>query len=378
MRKPKVLILTANYGNGHVQVARTLEQKMVLMNKAEVAIRDLFQETNPRLHEWTKKLYLKSYTRGGRQLYRLFYYSSQKLTKRKQLSLLSYGYSKLSKIITEEQPDAIINTFPTFAVPHLLMKANYAIPSYNVVTDYCLHQSWIHPNISNYFVATNLLRLKLMENGVRGEKIHVSGIPVHYQFEKSYERDQLVKKYRLNTELKTVLVVAGAYGVSKEMKDICKGLIKNNSLQLIVVCGKNTQLLEELELFFQQERRIHIFGYVTEMAELFELATCIITKPGGIILSEALAKNVPIILPRATPGQENENSLYFQKAGAALSFDRWEELVEGTYQLVKDEAKLKKMKDALAAIYVPDSANFITDRVVETFQWQQKKSISMR
>lgn len=69
---PKILILTTNYGNGHLQVARAIMEQFILAGHTNVVIRDVYQETNPRIHEWTKKLYLKSYTKKGKQLYRLF------------------------------------------------------------------------------------------------------------------------------------------------------------------------------------------------------------------------------------------------------------------------------------------------------------------
>ncbi len=370
--KPKVLILTTNYGNGHLQVARALEEQMKAEKNADVVVRDLYQETNPRLHEWTQKLYLRSYTKSGRQLYRLFYYSSQQFSKRQKI--FSYGYSKLSKIIAEEKPDAIINTFPTSAVPHYLMKTNTDIPTYNVITDYCLHYSWVHPTIAKYYVATQQLKSRLIANGIDPNKIAITGIPIQNQFEKTYYRQTLFNKYQLKPHLKTILIVAGAYGVSKEMKDICESLKRDDRLQILIVCGKNKQLYEQLLMKFQHEKHIRIFGYVTEMAELFELATCIVTKPGGIILSEATAKNVPIVLPRATPGQEKENALFFQSQGAAILHEKWERLVEETRQLINDEAKLKQMKASIANIYVPHATKSIIDDVLKTYYLETVQS----
>lgn len=365
MRKPKkVLILTTNYGSGHFQVARALEERFMLDNSTEVHIRDLYKETNPLFYEFTKKLYLKSYTKGGRQLYRMFYYGSQEITKRKQLLFFSYGYSILAKIIDEVRPDAIINTFPTNAVPQFLMKTNTTIPTYNVVTDYCLHQSWIHPAISKYFVATQQLKTQLIRNGIPQNKISISGIPIQHQFEQAFCRQTLLNKYSLEDDRKTVLLVAGSYGVSKEIKTISEKLIKEDRLQILIVCGRNHQLYEQLKKKYQHERFIRVFGYVTNLAELLELATCVITKPGGIILSEAVAKNVPIILPRTTPGQETENAQFFQEQNAAIAHENTKKLVIDTLNLINDEVKLGQMKSALKKIFVPNAAETIMNDVL--------------
>ncbi|MEH7390849.1 MGDG synthase family glycosyltransferase [Bacillus sp. JJ1474] len=374
MKKPKVLILTTSYGNGHIQVARALEEQFTLKKTAEVVIRDIYQDTNPRLHEFTKKLYLKSYTKGGGQLYRLFYYGSQKISKRKLTPHFPYGYSELSKIITEEQPDAIINTFPIQTVPYFLLKTKKTIPTYNVVTDYCLHYSWIHPRIDKYYVATPQLKLQLIENEMNEGKIVVSGIPVLDQFQQAYSLPYLFKKYQITPNLKTILLIAGAHGVSKEIKYICENLIRDKKTQILIVCGKNKKLYEQLQNKVQREKYIRVFGYVSEMAELLQLATCVVTKPGGITLTEAMVKNVPIVLLPATPGQENENAMFFQKNSAAVSFDKLEHLVKGIHKLTLDKVKLQQMKSSLGKIHMPHAAETIVNDVLQEY-WQQAKNI---
>ncbi|WP_413357189.1 glycosyltransferase [Robertmurraya sp. 2P01SA] len=368
-----MLILTANYGNGHIQVARALQERFALNDRADVSVRNIYQETNPRLNEWTRKLYLKSFTKSGKHLYRLFYYSSQEITKRQNILLFPYGYSTLNKIIEEEQPDAIINTYPSYAVEYFSKKTNKMIPTFTVVTDYCLHHAWIQPSIEKYYVATKHLQTILENNGVERNKIAITGIPVGKQFEESLSRSFLFNKYQLNPNLKTVLIVAGAYGVSKEIKYICEELQKNKNLQILVVCGKNEQLFTQLQEKYQLENNIRLFKYVTNMEELFDVATCVITKPGGIILSEATVKKVPIVLLGATPGQEKENALYFQNVGAAIFCEKWGQIAEEAQYLVMNEERLKKMKSSLAEISVPDAAKTIVQDVLDSYFWKKEK-----
>ncbi|WP_449619719.1 MGDG synthase family glycosyltransferase [Robertmurraya sp. Marseille-Q9965] len=373
MKKPKILILTANYGNGHLQVARALQERF-LNARADVSVRNIYLEASPRINEWTRKLYLKSFTKGGKHLYRLFYYSSQEITKRQNLLLFPYGYATLQKIIEEEQPDAIINTYPSHAVEYFLTKTNNRLPTYTIVTDYCLHHAWIQPSIVKYYVATQHLKNLLIKHDMDTNKIAVTGIPVESQFEHTYSQQALLDKYQLDGNLKTVLIVAGAYGVSKEIKYICEKLRRVKGLQILVVCGKNQRLFNQLETKYQEEKRILIFGYVDQMAELFELATCVITKPGGIILSESVVKNVPIVLLGATPGQERENALFFQSHGAAIFCEKWEQLVAETQNLVMDDERLREMKAAVAKLHVPRAAGEIVTDVLEAYYWHEQQN----
>lgn len=151
------------------------------------------------------------------------------------------------------------------------------------------------------------------------------------------------------------------------MKEICERLKDDPRLQLMIVCGKNEVLFEQLLLKYRDYKNITIYGYVTEMAELLKVATCVITKPGGIILSEAMAMKTPIVLPKATPGQEKENARFFQQQGAALWNEKLEQLVVETKQLLSDDSKLNEMKQALANLYFPRSTEAITTDILQDY-----------
>ena len=90
------------------------------------------------------------------------------------------------------------------------------------------------------------------------------------------------------------------------------------NLQVVVVCGKNEALKQDLlSLQKQNSDALKVFGYVENIDELFRVTSCMITKPGGITLSEA-ALQVPVILYKPVPGQENENAMYFERKGARV------------------------------------------------------------
>lgn len=85
--------------------------------------------------------------------------------------------------------------------------------------------------------------------------------------------------------------------------------------------GKNEALKQDLlSLQKQNSDALKVFGYVENIDELFRVTSCMITKPGGITLSEAAALQVPVILYKPVPGQENENAMYFERKEQQLSF----------------------------------------------------------
>lgn len=96
MNKQKILILTAKYGNGHIQVAKTLE-KRCMERGMDVIVCDLYQESHPLITEFTKYLYLKSFS-FGKQFYRLFYYGVDKMYNKRVMNVYyTMGRKNLNK-----------------------------------------------------------------------------------------------------------------------------------------------------------------------------------------------------------------------------------------------------------------------------------------
>lgn len=379
INNPKVLILTAHYGNGHVQVAKTLEETFQQRGIQNVIVCDLFAESHPVITDITRYLYLKSYT-IGKELYRLFYYGVEKIYDKKIATwYANFGRKRLKAILQQEKPDVVINTFPIIAVPELKKQTGMAIPVYNVLTDFCLHKIWIHHHVDRYFVATDAVKQLMEEIGVPSGRIAVTGIPIRPSFEVSMISDALYAKYGLSSGKKTLLIVAGAHGVLDNVKELCELFSTVPQLQIAVVCGRNKLLQEELqELSKEKPDILKVFGYVEKLDELFRIASCLITKPGGITLSEVAALQVPVVLYKPVPGQEHENALYFEKNGAAIVIREEEDIFLKTKELLQDDSKLRHMKDALRRIYRPYSAFRIVDTVLKENLVQEQPRVLMQ
>ncbi|MFB9759498.1 diglucosyl diacylglycerol synthase [Ectobacillus funiculus] len=379
INNPKVLILTAHYGNGHVQVAKTLEETFRQRGIQNVIVCDLFAESHPVITDITRYLYLKSYT-IGKELYRLFYYGVEKIYDKKIATwYANFGRKRLKAILKLEKPDVVINTFPIIAVPELKKQTGMVIPVYNVLTDFCLHKIWIHHHVDRYFVATDAVKQVMAEIGVPSGRIAVTGIPIRPSFEVSMISDALYAKYGLSPDKKTLLIVAGAHGVLDNVKELCELFSTVPQLQVAVVCGRNKLLQEELqELSRKKPDIIKVFGYVEKLDELFRIASCLITKPGGITLSEVAALQVPVVLYKPVPGQERENALYFERNGAAVVVREEEDIFLKTKELLQNEGKLRHMKDALRHIYRPYSAFRIVDAVLTENVVQERPRVLMQ
>ncbi len=373
--QPKVLILYASYGDGHLQVARAITDAMEAQGNRRTVMIDLMAESHPWLNELTRRFYQKSYTRMP-SLYGWMYDFTRPMKHDSLFGgiLHSFGRDKIRRILAAEQPDVVIHTFPSFALPELKKKGTPHPPSYAVVTDFDLHRRWVHPSIERYYVATEDLKQELMQLGIPSATIQVSGIPLKAGFRCMLERESEAHsaafspliavnssyattaaeehsiRYGLKPGLPVVLIMAGAEGVMPDLKSVCAGLLAEPGLQIALVCGRNAALKADMEVSFASDsrrERLHVFGFVDKMHELMSLSACLLTKPGGITLSEAIAAGLPMFTYRPVPGQEKQNALYLASKGALTIASEPDALIRGMLELLASPAKFAAMQHAV-------------------------------
>lgn len=360
-----ILITTAPFGNGHKMVATALKNAFINKGYNNVYVVDLFTEAHPKITETIKKAYIKSYDFGD--AYSKLYYGSEKLTDKRVIELYRiFGLKKLEEISKEFNPDLIINTFPILSSLKIKNVNNKNVPVFNIVTDFYVHKLWISEEIDKFYIATNELQEELKKMNIPIEKTVVSGIPIRDAFEEIENLSKIYTKFNFKRGKKIVLINSGAFGVFRDIKKVCVELCKNKMIQVAVVCGNNKlqkAKLEELGL-----KNLKVFGFIENIDELYKISSCMITKSGGITLSEALAVQIPLVIIKPVPGQEKENALYFEKKGAAIIADNAYQIVNSTIELINDPTMLNAMRRNMKKMYNKSSSEKIVDDVVESIE----------
>nr|WP_312577618.1 glycosyltransferase [Sedimentibacter sp.] len=360
-----ILITTAPFGNGHKMVATALKNAFTNKGYNNVSVIDVFTEAHPRITETIKKAYIKSYEFG--EAYSLLYYGTEKLVDKKVMDVYrNFGYRKLNQIALEFKPDIIINTFPILASLKIKNSNGENIPVFNIVTDFYVHKLWLSEEIDKFYIATNELKEELRKMNIPIEKTVVTGIPVRDAFEEMQNLSNIFKKYNFTKSKKIVLINAGAFGVLKDIKKVCIELCRHNNIQVAAVCGNNKELKAQLDSL--DNKNLKVFGFTEDIHELYKIATCMITKSGGITLSEALAVQLPLIIYKPVPGQEKENALYFEKKGAAFIANNADEIVNRTLDLIGNHTILNAMRKNMKKMYNKSSSEIIVEDVVESVE----------
>ncbi|MDP1853688.1 MAG: glycosyltransferase [Candidatus Omnitrophota bacterium] len=354
----KILIVYATAGAGHRKASEAI-YKEAKKRGLDVAIVDILDFTHPAV----KYLYSEGYLfliKRAPFIWRILFSVTDKLRNnifsRIAYLLNKHSYAKYLDFLEKEKVDLVISTHFMSSEITGYVKQKLNIRLVSVVTDFCLHSMWFNAFVDKYCVASDSVRERLVFLGAPGERIEFTGIPIDAAFSQNYERKEMAEKLGVSPDLFTLLVMTGEVGIGP-IAEIIDSL--KEDVQLLVVCGKNKQLLEELKKI--GHRNLKIFGLVNNVYELMSVSDLVVTKPGGLTISEALSKTLPMIFFSIIPGQETGNARIIQEYGAGIIAQDVDSIKKAVLELKKSPEKLAEYKVNASRISHPDAAARILD-----------------
>ncbi len=347
-----ILILSASTGGGHLKASKALES-YILENEPNSKIKVV--DTLEYINHIVNKLVTKGYiilAKYLNPLYKILYRLTDKPNILTSLvtKLIICLSEKLLPLIQEFKPDVIVTTHPfcTEMTSILKGKNKIKIPIVCIMTDYAPHNTWIKPNVDEYCVACEDMIADMVSRGVKEEKIHAYGIPVYAGFFHQDERDKevLLKELGLSKNKMTVLVMAGSFGVyniEKIYKEINQIPM---DFQIIVLTGNNKRLYNNMKKEIKDSNKpTKLIKFTNEVHRYMNLSDVLITKPGGLTVSEALASNLPLITFDAIPGQEEANAKFLLDHHMSISIGKGDKCTRAVEELLNDEEKLIKIRE---------------------------------
>jgi processive 1,2-diacylglycerol beta-glucosyltransferase len=370
----RALILSARFGGGHKSAADALSASWKrLIPGGNVSTIDYYDEfvspfvTNAADIGYTQSVRL--FPKG----YEIFYRVTRDLKPESsaQKWLNNIGRKELEEYLAGHQADVIVGVHPTpcGALSNLRLEGKLHCPVVTVITDYTVHNQWIHPGTDLYLVGSELVRQGLIGRGVPAEKLIVTGIPIRVNTGLLEQRELLREKWGLKPDKPTVLVMTGAQGMMRRPWRLFQA-IASRPVQGFFLCGKDRALLARLRLLSHRYPDFRIMPFVRVVPELMCVSDILISKAGGLTTSEALAMELPMVIFHPIPGQEYANRDYLVHAGAAISANRTRELGAALDFLCANPGKLKEMRAAIHEIRRPHAAD---DAVRETVRLVEEK-----
>ncbi len=376
----KVLLLSAATGGGHTKAAEALAESMAGKHPEwETVTADSLKCISPIVDRLIVGTYLNT-VRNAPNLYGRLYDLSEKDRVITDLSrafnkLLSY---KLCSYVKSCRPSAIVctHTFPLQMLSNLKCMNRINVPVVGIVTDFVSHQFWKLNGVDALVVSHRHIREDMIKLGIPGSTVHTCGIPVSAAFHEKKEKRLLLGELGLRDK-PTLLIMGGSLGFG-EVKSIFVSLLKcSRDFQLIAVTGWNEKLKLRLEeLARDSGRDVCILGYTNRIHDLMEISDFIITKPGGVTISEALIKRLPILIMPPIPGQEERNARFLVEKGAAVRLSHEEGPEKVLYPLMDNPARVRHMREMAGLLARPNAGDEIIG-LVESLVSSQSLPVKM-
>lgn len=354
MTELRVLIFSATFGAGHLRSAQAIIEAIRIKEpSAEITHVDCGECLGKTVNTLLKNSYI-GMIKHSPGLWGGIYGGMAKIAPDSliQRFLNKLGRAEYQKIIESSRPHLIICTYPTVAgvLSELRLNHQLHVPVITVVTDYVVHNQWIHRGVDMYIVGSRQVSEGFVAKGIRPERIKVTGIPVNLSFERQVDLNEVKARLGLSPDLPTLLIMGGASGVLDSLKEQCRIFANADyPLQSVVVCGSDEKLYKSLDEIVASARNpVLRFGFVNNVEELMTSADLMITKAGGLTVSEALTKELPMVIFKPIPGQEKANADFLSEIGAARVAHTQEELADIVQSLFAYPAELAHMQEAAA------------------------------
>ncbi len=348
MKKVLILPLLNSMPSGHHQVADAIcETLLVPTEEIECIKLDILSEWNRQVEKSVVKTYLhwiRSYPKTYAWTYRQFAYRSKRDRQHSGYEILFMKTVKT--VLKREQPDLIVCThgFPSLFVNRLKKSGECQVPTLNIYTDFFVNDIWGCSHIDYHFVPSGQVKQELSaKRGVDSDRIFITGIPVSAKFKK--RNGSQVKKAG---EPLRILLSGGSVGLGS-ISETLKKKQKEMDCRIKVLCGANIKLYKELERL--SDDAIEPYPYISskeQMNRIYEDVDAIISKPGGVTVSEAICKELPIFVPSALPGQEQINLQLLTEMGLVFVIPHGEDVLDFTCRTIQDEEKMRNFKKAAA------------------------------
>ncbi|MFT8315247.1 MAG: glycosyltransferase [Clostridium sp.] len=348
----RALILSVSAGGGHKHAALALKDYILKFEPvSEIKILDTIKYINPILNKVLIGGYLNT-LKITPSLFGKIYRFTENTDKDAGISsfknkLTEIMAHKILPAIEKFKPDIIICThwYPVEMVSILKEKNKLNIPIVCIITDYAPHSFWIYPQVDSYIVSNNDMVEEMVHRGINRDSIFDSGIPVGSDFFDRYNRNDTLKELELDPNKQVILMMGGSLGMGRISEIYSQIANSTKNIQIIVVAGNNKKLYTKL-MSIKKTSNVdtRILGFTKDVNKYMQCSDILITKPGGLTISEALICQIPIVLFSPIPGQEEKNEEFLLKHNLAISIGDGSNCREKIEKLLCSSETLKIMK----------------------------------
>jgi len=323
--KKKILILSMTAGSGHIRAAKALveyaEANLPNVSAEHINISDI---ANPLIKLFNQDIFKLSVENWPKTWGKLYDASDNKpmASALSRAAKLQKPFNlKLAAYLKSKDPNGVIFTYsaPAQMLASTFRKYSPNIKLSLVVTDYHGHSFYNVPKIDKLFVPNQKVKDELLRAGVEEERISITGIPVNPRFYLKQDASELKAKYGLAAGRKTVLFMASCLLSQPDLIDAVRQMLAfDPKINLVFVASGNKEFYEAITGAFPSQERLTVVNWTDAIDEYMKMSDVVISKAGGLTVSECLNLNKPMILLDPIPGQEERNAEFIEQNGLGV------------------------------------------------------------
>lgn len=295
----KILILSADVGEGHAAAARALAQQIAASPEhAEATVIDGLAAMGPLLQQVVQdgyRIQLKLMPWTYTVVYWLLkHVAPVRWIARNALCLL--GGRPLAGRIAKHSPDVIVSTHPaiTVVLAWLRRRGTVDCPTVATITDLTGLFFWAQPGIDQHLVMYDASIPDVERIAGQGSVTLVRPL-ISAEFLQPRCPLDARRSLGLPEDGRMVIVSGGGWGVG-DIEGAVKQLCEADGIGCVVcLAGRNDQLYERLSAVFEREPRVHVYGFTDRMPDLLTAADALVHATGGVTCLEARATGTPVV-----------------------------------------------------------------------------------
>lgn len=367
----KVLIFTVSVGNGHDTMCSAIASFLSRHDDCKIMVSDIFKNKHETQNTITNDIYFWFVEHNINMVNGVYRWLNKDHTGKKHTlahKLISPAIKSIQNTINTFRPDIIIcaHVYPTIILSDLREKNQLDIPFIFLTSDF-IPTIYLEcaPNIDYIISPSDLIHDKYLQKGFAPEKILHYGIPVRSKICDVIEKPIAREIVNVNPDKFTILVMNGGFGVGNTLEVIKNILESKHDFQMIVVNGSNQKMKDKIDEFIESNSVSNIYnlGYSKKISELLSASDLLIGKAGGLTVSEALNKRLPILAVKNLPWQEYDNMLFLKENGAGEYIDDENKIYSIIDKFIENPEILENMRKNIDLIAKPnatrDICNFI-------------------
>ena len=364
----EALILSCGTGGGHNAAGKAIEEELILRGHKAVMINP-YNLAGDKLPKRVDGAYIKLAT-DAPNAFGLMYSLGQAVRRLPGSSPIYWANGlmaqRMEEYLSAHNYDVVImpHLFPAEILTFLKRRGKRVPKMVFIATDYSCIPFTEETDCDYFVIPSSLLKEDFIRRGIPEDKLLPLGIPVSRSFTEDLTKAQANTLLSLKADRNYILLSGGsmgAGGMHQTVQSIKDEIIKDPSYALIVICGSNSRLYEQLSEKYAHDSQIIPIKRTSRMAWYLKACSVFITKPGGLSSTEAAVSGVPLIHVSPIPGCESINLKFFTQNNMSLDGGRQNEQLIKALSEIKNEQLINKMINSQKQIINGRSTQDICD-----------------